>query len=187
MVILPSTRTETVTGVTATPDDPRCVAIKNRYGDADHLYMEVADMLPKAETPSMVMVMRTYGPDKVKRQLAMRIRISVLRMDESTLNDEEVESIARAIAGDPMGLTLSYDLVLGFFNAVERGEYELYAFKPRHIISAWGIYKKAAHSRMDMLRQQAESEQRDLEYERHRSQCITLEEYKRRKQAINNQ
>lgn len=181
MVILPSTRTETA-AVTSTPGDPRCVAIANRYGEADHLYMEIINAEPKAETPSMVMVMATYGTDAVLRQLQARIRIAVLRMDESALNDEEVESIAQAIVDEESARILGYDLVMGFFTALEHGKYSLYNFKPRHVMEAWHKYAESAIRTQGKLKRAAENARNDAEWEEHRKQCITFEEYKRRKQ-----
>lgn len=182
MQILPSNRKET--SVALTQDDPRCRAIVARYGDANQFYMSVADKQPKADTPTMVMARGAYGDEAITRQLMMRTRIMVVRMDESALNDEEVASIARAIAGDERGLMLSYDLVLGFFSAVERGEYELYAFKPRHIIAAWSQYVKAAHARMDRLKQKAESAKLEEERRKHDREYLRPDQFRRWKEEF---
>lgn len=181
MVILPSQRTE-LPAVIATPEDPRCVTIAKRYGEADHLYMAIASGEPQADTPSMVMVMKTYGPDAVLRQLQTRIRIAVLRMDESALNDEEVLSIATAILNDPRARVLGYDLVMGFFTSLERGEYVLYNMKPRNVMTAWQQYASHAHLVQSQLKEEADRQRREKEWEEHRKNAITFEEYKRRKQ-----
>lgn len=182
MVILPSTRTET-TAVAVTPGDPRCQAIAQRYGEQHQMYMAVADGEPKADTPSMVMMMKTYGPDTIKKQLSMRMRFSVLKMDAELLNDEEIDTIASGIADDPNARILGYDLVLGFFRSLERSEFELYSCKPRHIMSAWQQYARTALQVMHRLKEAAERKRRDEEWENHSKQCITLAEFKRRQQA----
>jgi len=181
MTILPTTRVDAA--LVATPDDPRCVAIANRYGEINQLFMAVNKQQPKADTPSLVMVMKTYGPDEVKRQLEMRIRFFVLKMDDGLLNDEEVSSLADSIANNKNARILGYDLVLDFFRALEEGEYPLYACKPRHIMEAWQTYAKSALAIQHKLKEQAEREQRDREWEEHHKQCITLAEFKRRQQA----
>ena len=88
--------------------------------------------------------------------------------------------------GDTKARTLGYDHVIGFFNALERVEYPLYSFKPRHVMEAWQQYATAAHRLQDKMKAEAESAQREKEEEEHRKQCITFDEFKRR-QANNKQ
>jgi hypothetical protein len=168
------------------PGDPRCRAIMATYGEANQFYMALNPAMPSASTPEMVLAMKTYGEDAIIKQLRMRTRFMVLRMDTELLNDEEIASIAQAIAGDPRGRTLGYDMVLGFFDAVERGEYELYAFKPRNIISAWGQYVKSAAAKQERLKQQAESEKREAERQQHDREYLRPEEFRKWKEQFNN-
>jgi hypothetical protein len=109
-------------------------------------------------------------------------------MDTEALNDEEIASIVKAISGDPRGRILGYDLVLGFFDAIERGEYELYSFKPRHIISAWSHYVNAALAKQERLKQKAESEKREAERQQHDREYLRPAEFKKwKEQFLNNQ
>lgn len=176
----------TVTALTATPDDPRCRAVVARFGEEHQFYMSIDSAKPSASTPSMVLAMLTYGEDAIVRQLRMRTRFMVLRMDTELLNDEEIASIAMAIASDKRGRVLGYDLVLGFFDAIEHGEYELYAFKPRNIIEAWGKYVKSAAAEQERLKQRAESERREAERMKHDREYLRPEEFKKWKQQFLN-
>lgn len=182
-----NSRPET-TALTATPDDARCQAIVAQYGNAHQFYMALTPAMPSATTPSMVMAMRTYGEDAIITLLNMRTRFMVLRMDTELLNDEEISSITKAIAGDPRGRILGFDLVLGFFDAIERGEYELYGFKPRNIVAAWSQYATRAIARQERLKQQAESERREAERQKHDREYLRPDEFKKWKESfINNQ
>ena len=174
------------TAITVTPDDPRCQAIMARYGEANQFYMNINSSAPSAHTPSMVMAMKTYGEYEIAKQIRMRTRFMVLRMDTELLNDEEIASIAQAITGDPRGKTLGYDLVLGFFDAIERGEYELYSFKPRHIIAAWSKYVAHALAVQDRLKEQAESEQREAERKKHDREYLRPDEFRKWKEQFFN-
>ena len=179
MVVLPSNRQEKAP-VAVTMDDPRCRLIASRYGTIDNLYTMVTAREPSAETPSLIMCMKTYGAEPVRRQLSARMKMAVVRMGEVDLDDADATIIGEAIAEDDEARVLGYDLVLGFFKALETGRYELYSCKPRHVMAAWRKYAASAHMLQTRLKEQAEREQRDREYEQHRKQCITLKEYKRR-------
>lgn len=172
------------TALTVTPDDPRCKAIVARYGEPHQFYMAIDSSNPSAATPSMVMAMKTYGESEIVKQLNMRTRFMVLRMDDELLNDEEIASIVKSIAGDPRGRVLGYDLVLGFFDTLERGEYELYAFKPRNIIEAWSKYVTVAIAKQERLKQQAESEKREAERQKHDREYLRPEEFKKWKEQF---
>lgn len=167
--------------VVKTPDDPRCVAVVQRYGNDSAMYQQMIQCEPKADTPSMVIMMRTYGTDAVRRQLASRMKMAALRMGETTLDEADATIIGEAICDTGDARMLAYDLVLGFFRALETGRYELYSCKPRHVMDAWRKYSAAAHQLQTRLREQAVRERRDREWEAHHKQCITLAEYRRRK------
>ena len=179
MVILPSNRQEKVS-VAITADDPRCRAIAIRYGSIDNLYLQVTNNAPSADTPSLVMCMKTYGQNDVRRQLAARMKTAVLLMGETSMDDSDAEIIAGAICDDAGARILGYDLVMGFFRSLEKGEYELYSCKPRQVMTAWQQYARTAHAKQTRLKEQQERDRRDREYEEHRSQCITFAEFKRR-------
>lgn len=181
MEILPSNRRETAVAVTYTPDDPRCMAIASRYGTEQNLYTIVSTGTPSADTPSMVLCMKTYGPDAVTRQLASRMKMAALRMGETTMDNIDAGLIAQGIANDPGARILAYDLVMGFFTRLEQGHFNLYSCKPRHVMEAWQQYSKSAHHEQTRLREEADRQRRDKEWDEHKKQCITLEEYKRRK------
>lgn len=167
--------------LTVTHDDPRCVAVMARYGEADRMFTAIMSH-PKLSptTPSMVMMMRTYGLETVYRQIYNRLKISVLRMDESMLNDEEMGTIALNIVDDRNARVLGYDLVLEFFRRMEKGEFELYACKPRNIMAAWQQYAKHAAALQIRMKEEAERAEREKAEAEHRKTAITFEEYKRR-------
>ena len=180
MEILPSNRRETAVAVTYTPDDPRCMAIASRYGTEQNLYTIVSTGTPSADTPSMVLCMKTYGPDAVTRQLASRMKMAALRMGETTMDNIDAGLIAQGIADDPGARILAYDLVMGFFTRLEQGHFNLYSCKPRHVMEAWQQYSKGAHQEQTRLREEAEKKRHDEEMAEHRKNAITFEEFKRR-------
>lgn len=172
----------TETAITVSSDDPRCRAIVAQYGNADQFYMSLTPSMPSAATPSMVMAMKTYGQQAIVSLLNMRTRFMVVRMDAELLNDEEIHSITTAIAGDPRGRVLGFDLVLSFFDSLERGEYELYGFKPRNIIEAWSRWVTAAAAKQERLKQQAEAAERKQERIKHDRGCLHGEELRKWKE-----
>lgn len=175
------------TALTVKPDDPRCQEIVALYGEAHQMYMAVKPDAPSAATPAMVEMMMAYGKDTILKQLLIRTRFMVLRMDAELLNDEEIASIATAIAGDPRARILGYDLVLGFFDTLERGEYELYSFKPRNIVEAWSKYANGAISRQERMKEQAEAERHEAERQQHDREYLRPEEFRKWKEQFNKQ
>ena len=169
--------------ITVATDDQRSTAIMQRYGDADRMFTALMEQTePKADTPELVLVMKEYGTDEVLKQLRTRMRIAVLRMDESILNDEEVSTIARGIVEDKDARTLGYDLVLDFFKKLEGGYYELYACKPRHIMAAWRQHVSVAASIQTRLVEAQERAQREAEQARHDAEYLRPEEFRRWKE-----
>ena len=174
----------TETAIAVSSDDPRCRAITSRYGDAHQFYMRLTPAMPSADTPSMVMAMKTYGQETILGLLRTRTRFMVIRMDSELLNDEEIASIANAIGNDPRGRVLGFDLVLSFFDALERCEYELYGFKPRNIIAAWSKFVTAATARQERLKQQAESKRLEQERQQHDRQYLRPDEFRKWKEQF---
>lgn len=172
------------TAITAVSDDPRCRAIVAHYGDAHQFYMRLTPAMPSAATPSMVMAMDAYGQQAIVSLLNMRTRFMVVRMDAELLNDEEIHSITTAIAGDPRGRVLGFDLVLSFFDALERGEYELYGFKPRNIIAAWSQFVTAATAKQERIKQQAEHDRREAERRQHDREYLRPDEFRKWKEQF---
>lgn len=174
----------TETAITAVSDDPRCRAIVAQYGDAHQFYMRLTPAMPSAATPSMVMAMKAYGQQAIFSLLNMRTRFMVVRMDAELLNDEEIHSITTAIAGDPRGRVLGFDLVLSFFDALERGEYELYGFKPRNIIAAWSQFVTSATAKQERIKQQAEHDRREAERRQHDREYLRPDEFRKWKEQF---
>ena len=168
------------TAITVAQDDPRCVVIRESYGSADKMLTTIMGREPSADTPSLVMVLHAYGHGSIIRQLGARVRAAVLRMDDTALNDEEIMSIATAMASDKAARTLGYDLVMEFFSCLERGEYEVFSFKPRHVMAAFRKYERHARQVQSTLKQEAEWKRYEEEMAEHRKHAITFEEYKRR-------
>jgi hypothetical protein len=155
-----------------------------QYGDAHQFYMRLTPAMPSAATPSMVMAMKAYGQQAIVSLLNMRTRFMVVRMDAELLNDEEIHSITTAIAGDPRGRVLGFDLVLSFFDALERGEYELYGFKPRNIIAAWSQFVTSATAKQERIKQQAEHDRREAERRQHDREYLRPDEFRKWKEQF---
>lgn len=169
-------------------EDQRCAVIRAKYGEADHLFTRIMEQQkPVASTPTMVLVMKTYGTDTVIMQLAARMRIAMLRMDESMLTEEETQIVARGIAEDSTARTLGYDLVMEFFRRLERSEYELYACKPRNIMAAWKQFARYATSLQTRMKEAEDNDRREAERQQHDKRYLRPEEFRRWKEQWTSQ
>lgn len=184
MVILPSNRQ---TAVQVTPDDPRCQAIVQRYGSAENLYLQVMSGKPKADTPTLVMCIRTYGEDIIQRQIASRMKMCVMTMGETSMDDIDATVIARGINEDSTARTLGYDLVMEFFRRLERSEYELYACKPRNIMAAWQQFARYATSLQTRMKEAEDHDRREAERQQHEKRYLRPEEFRRWKEQWTSQ
>lgn len=172
--------------VTIAEDDPRCITIKSNYGTANTMLSTVMAQKPKAGTPELVLMIKTYGPDVLVSQIAGRLRVAMLRLDESMLNDEEIMSIATSIIKDEDALVLGYDLVMDFFKRLELCEYELYSGKPRHIMAAWKSHCAYAKAMQTRLNEAAESEARRQEQAKHEREYLRPAEFRKWKESFLN-
>lgn len=170
MEILPSNRKET--GLIPADNDKRCVAVRQFYGSPDNLYVRATSGELSSETPSMVLCMRTYGEQTIRRQIASRMKMAAMRMGETSIDIADTEIIAEAIATEDSAKILGYDMVMRFFRWLELGKYDLYSCKPRNVMEAWQKYAKTAITEQQKLKEKAESAKRDEEWREHQKQVL---------------
>ena len=176
MEIIPSNRKSAE--LTTADKDKRCIAVAQVYGSADNLYIQATRGELSAETPSMVLCMKTYGEPTIRRQIAGRMKMAAMRMGETLIDVADTEIIAEAICQNTSARILGYDLVMRFFRLLELGKYELYACKPRNIMEAWQQYAKAAIAEQNKIKGELESRKRDEEWREHQKQVLRGHELK---------
>lgn len=160
--------------VLVTPTDPRCVALRDRYGDTASLYRKFApvniDYITRnlgksveAGVPPLVMVMRTYGRQAVETLLADHLTAMLVRMGRPVSDVESIERVAANICEVAQARTLNLALVLGFFKAVELAEhedYEIYNAAPIQVMKAFRKYCARADARQERMLRDKERKER---------------------------
>ena len=145
--------------VEVTPTDPRCMAIYNSMGNFEQFTAKwcpanlshIANNVERSENvPSLVMLMRTYGTDRMVNNLLLFL-VGVAKMLKlENVNFEDLATIARLITESPRLRVLNYAYIVTFFAKVAQGEYNIYSSKPHQVMKAFHEY--AAHaSRMQAI------------------------------------
>lgn len=174
--------------VERSPGDKRCAAIAARFGDAGGFARHwtpqaleyISGNLPKAVeagVPSLVMTLKTYGSDVVADKLRDFIAAAVTRLGDTGLDSLDIGNIAAGMIGQPLARTLNFALVLHFFTRISRGDFELYGFKPAHVLNAFK--RHCAEMREVEWRERLAVERRRQRERAERG--ITFQEYCRRK------
>lgn len=161
MEILPSNRKS---GLITANNDERSMAVREKFGTPENLYVRVTSGELSADTPSLVLCMSTYGEQTIRRQIAGRMKMAAMRMGETSIDIADTEIIAEAITTNEKARILGYDMVMRFFRMLELGEYELYGCKPRNVMEAWQKYANTAIVKQRRIKDKAESEKRDNEW-----------------------
>ena len=170
MEILPSKRKSAE--LVSADNDKRCVAIREAYGSAENLYLQATSGELSADTPSMVLCMRAYGEQAIRRQIAGRMKMAAMRMGETSIDLADTEIIAEGIATEESAKILGYDMVMRFFRMIELGKFDLYSCKPRNVMEAWQKYAKSAIAEQHKLKERAESAKHDAEWREHQKQVL---------------
>ncbi len=175
--------------MTATPQDPRCVAIAERYGDftafantwrPENLFYIAQNVDNSADTPALVMMMLTYGKENISNHIQLVLIWVVKEMRETNINMADIERISKLITENKKLRLLNYAFLLTFFAKIMQGEYDLYSCKPHQFMAAflkYAVTAKARQEEMERAKRQAEEERA---WQEHRKNAITFEEYKRR-------
>ena len=175
--------------MTATPQDPRCVAIAERYGDftafvnkwkPENLTYIAQNVDNSADTPSLVMMMLTYGQENISDHIKLVLIWVVKEMRENNINMADIERISKLITESKPLRLLNYAFLLTFFAKIMQGEYDLYSCKPHQFMAAFHKYAVTARARQDEIERVKRQAEEDREWEEHRKSAITFEEFKRR-------
>lgn len=187
MEIIPTNRRD----ITISPQDPRCVAIANRYGDFQEFSTKwtpmrlgyIAENVEKSVeqgVPALVMMMLTYGTENIQTNLRIMLAGVVKDMREDNVSYDDITTIARLITEAKSLRLLNYAYLVTFFKKIEQGEYPLYSCKPHQFMAALQTYAKTALATQRALQEAAERAEAERRMEEHRKSAITFEEYKRR-------
>lgn len=178
--------------MTATPSDPRCVAIRGRYGTTPDFIRRwspvslayISSNMKRAlasGVPSMVMVMKTYGGEAVGDVFTSFTQAAATRLGDVNLDRVDFKSIVDGMLRQPAARTVSFPLVLHFFTRLSRGDFQLYGFKPLHVLNAFKAHCHEMQSYQSRVMAEIDTERERTEHERHARSAITFEEYARRK------
>ena len=163
-----TTTNQRATPVQVTPSDPRCIAIVQRHGTFErftekwcpaNLLDIAANVNRSVGVPSLVMLMKTYGTERMTNNLVLFL-VGVAKMLKlDNINFDDLATIARLITESPKLRVLNYAYLVAFFARVAQGEYNIYASKPHQVMKA--MHEYAAHaSRMQAIMMD-EAEQRE--------------------------
>lgn len=188
MDIIPTNRR---TEIVAATNDPRCVAIANRYGSFQEFnnkwsfeklgyIAENVDNSVAEKVPSLVMMMLTYGQANIKNNLKLLLIATIKKMGETYIKMDDIDNIVRIITETKSLRLLNYAYLVTFFKRVEQGEFPLYACKPHQFMSAFQTYAKTALATQRILQAEVERAEEERERAEHRKNAITFEEFKRR-------
>ena len=182
--VLPAVRQDT--------NDPRCKAIVESCGDAakffgfmtpanlDYIAEHRKDAVRKEKSPALVMVMLTYGQQAAEENIKVFVAYTCIRLGLDW-DSFEKSQIASTIANTSEARTLPYVYIVGFFKWLCEGRYPLYAGKLANVMEAFQCYAKGAIAEVERIREEMERQQREQEWQKHSKECITFEEFQRRR------
>ncbi len=166
--------------------DPRCKAIIECCGDAskffgfmtpanlDYIAEHRKDAVRKDKSPSLVMVMLTYGQQATEENIKVFVAYVCIRLGLDW-DDFEKTQIASTIANTEEARTLYYVYIVGFFKWLCEGRYPLYAGKLANVMEAFQCYARQASAEVRQLDEEIERQQRELEQLRHSQECVKFD------------
>ena len=141
--------------------EPWAIAIKGQFGEFENFaerfkptaivqhtcYTGIARAVRMGDSmPSLIRAQLTYGRENIIILLETHIsRMLVTMGAEGKLDAVSVGLLARTIADSPRLRTLKFSTVLGFFAALQSGEYKLYGINNYEIMRSFKEYAEKAH------------------------------------------
>ena len=128
---------------------------------------------------SMARMLISYGKADVRYILRQHLRAAFFKMGETKMTSEVITSVAESMA-DTMELevrVLDFGRLLGFFQAITRGEYNLYNCTHLQVMNAFREYCKKAFAEQQAERKAKEDAERERRDEEHRATSVTFKEY----------
>lgn len=170
--------------------DRRAIAIRQQYGDMAQLcrifsvdaqrYCALnVEKAIRNGVPTFVSIVNTYGEDGVSALIGGHITDAILRMgEERDIDPYDVDFIARAICESERFRLLSMASILRFFHLLKCGEFDIYGkVTPRKILEAFRKYAVEQQARENRIAYEIEQEQKQREYEEHRKNAVSWEQY----------
>lgn len=133
-----------------------------------------------SDTPTLARMLIAYGRECITQIFRLHLAGTLVRIGETKVDYEVVTSVAEAMA-DTMELTtrvLEFQRVLGFFPALERGEFNLYGCTHLQIMRAFHDYCDNAYHTQTLAREAREKAEREEADAKHRAESVTWEQYK---------
>ena len=174
-------------------DDEVTKSIVKKYGDAAamiaafgvdriELYSDNRDQAIKRGVPLLVQVGRAYGRKHTTGLLDLHLRSAMLTLGEmgetDGINDADIRNIARSLLTHTDFRRLTMASVLDFFKRLRCGELKVYGkLTGRKLLEAASEYAAAALIREGERRNEIDREREREEYERHRAEAVTWEQY----------
>lgn len=157
-------------------DDPRCMAIAERYGDLmrfntrwcpANLWYIAANVDRSVEdgVPSLVMLMLTYGKEAIADNLNMHLlsAIDAMGINREDFTVQDIRTTAKLITESERLRTLNYAFLLTFFAKLMQGEYKVYSGAPYKIMEALNEYADVALERQRRLKKEADERREQME------------------------
>lgn len=180
-------------GLVVANQDPRAVAIRERYGDLASFttryspakqrqcYQNVAKAV-EAGAPTFCAIKRAYGDQAIIAFVKTHVAEAIIRMGEDRdVDPADVQFIAEAIIDSERTQTLTLASVLGFFYRLKCGEFDIYGkVTPRKVLEAFRKYATEQQAKENRIAFEQEQRLKAEEDERHRRESVSWEEFAER-------
>ena len=172
--------------------DPRCTALKLRYGNiaewvarwSPAKLQAIHDNIGRcveAGVPSLVMAIKAYGKESITDQLAVFCNAAICAMGETNADPGDAAFIAAAICDSDEARTLNFAYVLNFFHELRQGKWNVYGGKPHQFMRAFQEYCHRARRMQAEASDRIEREAKCRADAEHASQAMNFEEYRKAK------
>ena len=170
-----------------TPDDPRCVALKQRYGDAVQMSLTwspqrrsviAANASRSENAPSLVLMMRAYGVEHMHALMAAHVTAAIVNAGlADKFAGDDYQRIAAGILNNEDARTLNMAYLLRFFQQFSDGVFEMYGYTPHSVLRVFNTYIKDALFEQRKMMQDAERDRAAEEYRRHAAESVTWSQF----------
>lgn len=175
---------------TTMSNQPRAQEIRYLYGDMTRMNRSFgvsnqeycAENMASAvenKMPNLARFIAAYGKENIAAILGAHITDLMASLGVAKdMSDRDVLVLSRAICNNNRLRMLLFSTVVGFFHLLKVGDIEMYGKPtPRGIIEALNRYAERASVDEQRLKKAKNERDRDAEYERHRAESITWEQY----------
>lgn len=188
MELIPTRRADEVPAAL----DPRCTAIKLRYGNISQWVgrwsptklQAIHDNIGRcveAGVPSLVMAIKAYGKESITDQIAVFCNAAICAMGETNADPNDAAFIASAICDSDEARTLNFAYVLNFFHELKQGKWNVYGGKPHQFMRAFNEYCQQARRLQVEASDRIERDAKRKADAEHARSAMNFDEYRKAK------